>query len=170
MVRRVKLCALQRHQPTPGEPASRTSSVSRAAARGHALRLRTARVIGQCLSRPGRSARVARVDRLSLSLGAYISGAVIGERVAVGDYTVQVHPEHGAVVKQAKPEQRVAPRPRAQPKGHDTGDLPAILGRDELLRILAGALASGTPVEVVGEAGIGKTTLLTGLARQRGES
>lgn len=113
---------------------------------------------------------MADARRGSLSLGAYLSGAVIGERVRVGDYSVQLHPEHGAVVKPARPDQRPGPRPRESGTIGPPGALPLLLGRADVLEILGGTLASGAPVEVVGEEGAGKTALLCHIAAQRAES
>ena len=113
---------------------------------------------------------MADEPRLSLSLGAYISGAVIGDRVTVGEYIVQIHPEHGAVVKQASADQLAAPRPRALPERIPAEDPPPLLGRDDVVRILAGALGTGSPVEVVGSPGAGKTSLLRALGEERAES
>ncbi len=87
-------------------------------------------------------------------------------QVAVGEHTLRIHPEHGAVVTYAAWDARPLVRPRAAPARALAGDLPPLLGREGELHTAQGDLAPNTPVEVVGEPGIGKTALLRRLSHQ----
>jgi tetratricopeptide (TPR) repeat protein len=97
------------------------------------------------------------------SVGAELGGEISG-RIAVGDYVVAVHPEHGAIVEVAGRDER--PSVRARPAPVTLAPRPGreLLGREQVLERASEAIAAGTPVEVVGPPGSGKTALLRHLA------
>ena len=78
----------------------------------------------------------------------------------VGEHLFQMDAEHGALLNHAPPRARPVPRPRARPSSPIPRDVPPLLGRDDELGGVRGILGAGAPVEIVGEAGIGKTALL----------
>ena len=95
--------------------------------------------------------------------------APLSDQVVVGDHVVRVHPEHGMVIDRAPAGARPTPRPRPIPRTMLPHDMAGLLGRDDEVRVVRSVVESGAPVEVVGEAGIGKTSFLRHLAnRHRG--
>ena len=97
---------------------------------------------------------------------ADLSGAVISGQVAIGEHIVQIHAEHGAIVNYTAPQERPVPRLRPLPVHRLPRDFPALLGRQEQIALASVALESGSPVELSGEPGVGKTALLRHLAHR----
>lgn len=85
-------------------------------------------------------------------------------QVAVGEHMVRIRPEQGAEVGYAGTDGGAAVRPRLPPPPAPAGALGALVGREDELRDAREGLGPGAPIEVVGEAGIGKTSLLRALA------
>ena len=104
----------------------------------------------------------ARID-------ANLSGAVISGQVAVGEHIVQIHAEHGAIVNYSAPAERPIPQPRSTPVRRLPRAFDALLGRERLLGELHRALADGGPAELVGEPGVGKTSLLRNVSHHLAE-
>src|SRR5688572_7232400 len=86
--------------------------------------------------------------------------------VVVGDRTLRIDPENGAVLAPIGAGERPVPRQRPAPAGDLPRSLPALLGRDGELEAMVEAVHTGASVEVVGDAGIGKTTILCHLAKR----
>ncbi|HEX9941485.1 MAG TPA: hypothetical protein VGG03_05685 [Thermoanaerobaculia bacterium] len=94
------------------------------------------------------------------SIEALIEGGVSGQ-VAVGNYNVQIHAEHGAVVHFSQPP---APRLRPCPVLLRPRPVRGLVDRQEDVTAALSAVESCLPVEVHGPPGIGKSTLLRHLA------
>ncbi len=86
-----------------------------------------------------------------------------GGLIRVGNYSVQIHPEHGAVVVH-EPEGPPAPRLRALPVLRRPRAVRGLLDRQEDIAAALAALGNSLPVGIHGPSGIGKTTLLRHLA------
>ncbi|HEX8245637.1 MAG TPA: hypothetical protein VF541_19145, partial [Longimicrobium sp.] len=97
------------------------------------------------------------------SIAARIDGEVSGQ-VAVGTHILQIGSIHGGVVHLATPGEAPRPRPRATPVRLLPRPFPAMLGRGAETGAACAALSAGESVEVHGEAGMGKTSLLRRLA------
>jgi hypothetical protein len=95
---------------------------------------------------------------------ADLAGAVISGQVAIGEHIVQIHAEHGAIVNYQPPDQRPVPRARPTPLRCLPRPFDQLLGRDDLLLDAQRAVGAGGPAELVGKAGIGKTSLLRNLS------
>ncbi len=96
-------------------------------------------------------------------VSVYIGGEVTGQ-VAIGNNILQIGSIHGGVVNIRMPEQQPRPRPRATPPALRPRPFPNLLDREAEISAAASALQSVTPVEVYGQAGLGKTALLRHLA------
>src|SRR5262249_31220704 len=90
-------------------------------------------------------------------------GDVSGQ-VAIGDYNVQIHAEHGAVVNFAPPDKRPIPRLRPSPVLLKPRRIIGLLDREAELRAALAAIGSSRAVQLRGDVGIGKTALLRQLA------
>jgi NB-ARC domain len=102
-------------------------------------------------------------------IDADLAGAVISGQVAIGEHIVQIHAEHGAIVNYQPPDQRPVPRARSTPVRCLPRPFDQLLGRGELLDAAHRAVGGGGPAELVGEAGIGKTSLLRNLSHHLAE-
>jgi hypothetical protein len=91
-------------------------------------------------------------------------GNVHESQVAIGDHILQVNARDGAVVKLVTPRRRVRPRPRPRPVLLRPRQATGFLDRSIETETALAALRTGATVEVVGDAGIGKTTLLRRLS------
>lgn len=89
---------------------------------------------------------------------ARISGEIRGQ-VAVGNHIIQNNVDHGGVVYNLAPGETPRswrrPAPDRRPRRP-----PALLGRERELAEILAEVADGTPVEIVGPGGIGKTSVL----------
>jgi hypothetical protein len=98
-----------------------------------------------------------------------LSGAVVSGQVAIGEHIVQIHAEHGAIVNYRPAVERGMARARPTPVRHLPRAFDALVGRDKLLVEIHSALARGGPAELVGEPGIGKTSLLRNVSHHLAE-
>jgi hypothetical protein len=103
------------------------------------------------------------VTAVASRVEAQISGTISGQ-VAVGNHIIQNNVDHGGVVYIAAPGETPTPRPRPLPVVLRGRRAPDLLGREREVEEALDALQDSTPVEFVGPAGIGKTTLLKYLA------
>lgn len=96
------------------------------------------------------------------SIEAHIQGEVSGQ-IAVGNHIIQVGSVRGGTVNVALPEQRLVsrPRPARTLRPRAARDM---LDREAEVSAATAALQSASPVELCGQAGIGKTTLWRHLA------
>lgn len=94
---------------------------------------------------------------------AQIEGGVTGQ-VAVGAHVLQVGAAHGCTVHAAAPGALPSPRPRPAPARLRPRPFPGLLDRAPETAAALDGLASGEPVELFGEEGAGKTSLLRRLA------
>jgi hypothetical protein len=97
------------------------------------------------------------------NIEALIEGNVSGQ-IAVGNYNVQIHAEHGAVVHFTPPGQQPVPRLRTSPVLLRPRPVRGLVDRQEDVAAALAAVGSCLPVEVHGPPGIGKSTLLRHLA------
>lgn len=102
------------------------------------------------------------------AISAEVSGEISGQ-LAVGSHIVQVSAAHGAIVNVAAPAQRARVRPRSAPAALLPRDFPGLIGRERTLDDALRALADGEPVELHGEPGAGKTSVLRRLAHRIAE-
>ena len=102
-------------------------------------------------------------------IDADLAGAVISGQVAIGEHIVQIHAEHGAIVNYRPAVERAEPRARPTPVRLLPRAFDALVGREGLLSEAHAALAAGGPVELVGEPGVGKTSLLRNLTHHLAE-
>ncbi len=98
------------------------------------------------------------------SIAVHVEGEVSGQ-VAIGNNILQIGSIHGGVVNIAMPEQQLRPRPRPSPVFLRPRPFPDLLDRETEVGAVTAAFQSATPVEVHGQAGVGKTALLRHLAR-----
>ncbi|HEX3316679.1 MAG TPA: choice-of-anchor D domain-containing protein [Solirubrobacteraceae bacterium] len=96
---------------------------------------------------------------------ADLRGATVTGQVAVGEHIVQIQADAGARVTYVAPDARPVLRLRASIRRLPR-DFPELLGRRDELEAVGTALRGSAPVEVAGEAGIGKTALLRHLAHR----
>jgi hypothetical protein len=99
------------------------------------------------------------------SIEACVDGQISGQ-VAVGTHILQIGSIHGGVVHVAAPAETPHPRPRAVPVRLLPRPFPGLVGRAREAGDASAALARGESVEIHGEAGIGKTSLLRRLAHE----
>ena len=100
---------------------------------------------------------------------ADLAGAVISGQVAVGEHIVQIHAEHGAIVNYNR---------RRDARSRGLGRRPSGICRARSMRCSVATrcwrsctarLLSAEPAEVVGEPGIGKTSLLRNVSHHLAE-
>jgi hypothetical protein len=103
------------------------------------------------------------------SIAADLSGATVHGQVAVGENITQFHLEDGSVLNYIAPDKQPRPKLRQLPVRRLPRDFPGLLGREAELEDASLALASGSAVEVFGEAGIGKSSLLRYIAHHRAQ-
>lgn len=96
-------------------------------------------------------------DNIQASLGD-VSG-----QVAVGDYNVQIHAEHGAIVNFSPAEKQPRSSPRPSPQKLRPRPF-ALLDRKTEIDVALSSVSDSTPVQFYGPAGVGKTSLLRYLA------
>jgi outer membrane biosynthesis protein TonB len=94
---------------------------------------------------------------------ALIEGGVSGQ-VAVGNYNVQIHADHGAVVHFVPPERQPKPSSRPSPVLLRPRPFRGLLDRQVESDAAVSALRDGLPVEIQGPPGVGKSSLLRHLA------
>ncbi|HEX2077216.1 MAG TPA: choice-of-anchor D domain-containing protein [Longimicrobium sp.] len=97
------------------------------------------------------------------SIQGQINGTVSGQ-AAIGQYVYQISGVHGGVVNLPAPEEAVRPHPRPTPVLRRPRPFPDLLDREAETRSAVAALGAAQPVELHGEAGIGKSSLLQRLA------
>jgi len=97
------------------------------------------------------------------AIRAQIQGEISGQ-VAIGRHIVQVGSIHGALVTVLPPEHAPPIRPRPTPIFLRPHPFPGLLDRSDEVASAIGGLQSAQPVELHGEAGVGKTSLLRHLA------
>jgi hypothetical protein len=97
------------------------------------------------------------------SIQGQIDGTIAGQ-AAIGQYVYQISGVHGGVVNLPAPEQAVRPQPRPTPVLRRPRPFPDLLDRETETRSALAALAAAQPVELYGEPGIGKSSLLQRLA------
>lgn len=107
--------------------------------------------------------------RTAPQIDANLAGAVISGQVAIGEHIVQIHAEHGAIVNYQPPTARPVPRARQTPIRRLPRAFDLLVGREQLLGELHGSLAHGGPAELVGEPGIGKTSVLRNVSHHLAE-
>ena len=108
---------------------------------------------------PGASAPGAQPER-----GIY--GAIKGH-IAAGRYLLEVGELFGARLREASQEGGAATRPRPAPVLLRPRVIRGLVGRQAELATALAAIEAGFPIEVSGEAGIGKTAFLRHLAHHR---
>ncbi len=99
----------------------------------------------------------------TVNIEALISGEVKGQ-VAIGSNILQIGSVHGGVVNIAMPGTITPPRPRPKPVFLRPRPFPGLLDRRDETGRVAAALRSAQPIEIDGEPGLGKTSLLRYLA------
>ncbi len=92
-----------------------------------------------------------------------ISGGVSGQ-VAVGDNILQIGSMHGGQVFVIESEDQLRARPRATPVHLTPRPFPNLLDRAESVDAFTESIGAATPLEFVGQNGIGKTSLLRHVA------
>lgn len=97
------------------------------------------------------------------SIEALIEGGVRGQ-VAVGNYNVQIHADHGAVVHFMPPDRQPSPHLRPPPVLLRPRPVRGLVDRQADVAAALSAVESCLPVEIHGPPGIGKSTLLRHLA------
>ena len=105
----------------------------------------------------------------TVNIEAIVSGEVKGQ-VAIGNNILQIGSVHGGVVNIATPGTLAPPRPRPSPVLLRPRSFPGLLDRHAETSHVAVALRAAQPVEIDGEAGLGKTSLLRHIAYQPFES
>ncbi|HSF79845.1 MAG TPA: NB-ARC domain-containing protein, partial [Anaerolineales bacterium] len=98
-------------------------------------------------------------DLRSETIQADISGQVSGQ-VAVGNYNLQIGSVHGGVVNINMVESRPRLKPRQTPVRILPRSFEGLLDRVEVVGTASSVLPASQPVELYGEAGAGKTSLL----------
>ena len=98
-----------------------------------------------------------------VNIEALVSGEVKGQ-VAIGSNILQIGSVHGGVVNIAMPGTLTPPTPRPKPVFLRPRSFPGLLDRHAETDRVAAALRSAEPIELCGEAGLGKTSLLRYLA------
>lgn len=100
---------------------------------------------------------------LAGSVEAHVQGEISGQ-VAVGNHIIQIGSVHGGVVNLASPDQQPSLRARPAPVLLRPRPFRGLLDREAEVEVIGGALEMGTPVDLYGQAGQGKTSLLRHLA------
>jgi hypothetical protein len=95
----------------------------------------------------------------SASIAATI-GDVRESQIAIGEHILQVNARAGAIVKVMAPRRRPRPKPRAGPLQVRPRPLPGFVGRSVETDTALSALRDSATVEIIGDAGYGKTALL----------
>jgi hypothetical protein len=106
---------------------------------------------------------MSRVVSDTVNIEAAIRGEIKGQ-VAIGSNILQIGSVHGGVVNIAMPGTITPPTPRPRPVILRPRSFPGLLDRHEETDRVAAALRSAEPIELCGEAGLGKTSLLRYLA------
>jgi LysM repeat protein len=99
----------------------------------------------------------------SESIEAHIQGEISGQ-VAVGNYNIQIGSVHGGVVNLNPAERQPAVRPRPAPVMLRPRPFRDMLDRETETSTVTADLQSQRPVQLHGQAGLGKTSLLRHLA------
>jgi DNA-binding IclR family transcriptional regulator len=97
------------------------------------------------------------------SVSVHIEGSVSGQ-VAIGNNILQIGDVHGGVVNVMAPGEKIRPEPRPTPVDLRPRPFPNLLDRETEIDTVTAALQSTQPVEIHGQAGLGKTSLLRHLA------
>ncbi len=87
-------------------------------------------------------------------------GEPLSGQVTAGDHVIQIASVHGGEVNLASPQQQPRLRSRPSPVLLRPRPFRRFLNRENELQTLSGALQRETPVDLYGEAGLGKTCLL----------
>jgi len=88
-------------------------------------------------------------------------------QIAIGRYVLQIGEPHGAAIRHGSRAERAHIRPRATPILMRPRLIRALFGRQLETDAALAAIDAGIPIEVSGEAGIGKTALLRHLAHHQ---
>ena len=99
-------------------------------------------------------------------LEATIQAGAINGQVAIGQYVLQIGDVNGGVVNIALPEQQPGARARPAPVDLRPRLFRGLLDRKALVETASAALQAARPVELAGQEGIGKSSLLRHLAHQ----
>ncbi|MDQ6828179.1 MAG: NB-ARC domain-containing protein, partial [Gemmatimonadota bacterium] len=99
----------------------------------------------------------------SRNISVNVGGSATGQMI-VGDHNLVVSADHGAVINVVQGERRAAPRPRASDSLPRPRDPVGMLDRHAEVEAATSAVRERQPVELHGQSGIGKTTLLNFLA------
>ena len=102
---------------------------------------------------------VATQPEVRIHVGGSLSG-----QIAVGDNILQIGSVHGGIVNILSPGDRPVVRPRPTPIDARPRAFRELLGREQEVGIAVTVLRSARPVEIYGEAGLGKTSLLRHLS------
>ena len=106
---------------------------------------------------------MSQVASDTVNIEAILSGEIKGQ-VAIGSNILQIGSVHGGVVNIAMPGTITPPTPRPRPVFLRPRSFPGLLDRHEETDRVAAALRSAEPIELCGESGLGKTSLLRYLA------
>src|SRR6266487_6022017 len=106
-----------------------------------------------------RANQTIAVERIEARVQGNVSG-----QIAVGTHILQIGSVHGGIVNVAVPGKQPQPKARRVPIQLRPRPFPAILDRTEESGAATRALESLQSIELIGEAGIGKTVLLRHLA------
>ena len=97
---------------------------------------------------------------------ATVQANAIHGQVAIGQYVLQIGDVNGGIVNIALPEQQPGARPRPAPVDLRPRHFRGLLDRKPVVESASAALRAARPVELAGQEGIGKTSLLRYLAHQ----
>jgi hypothetical protein len=94
---------------------------------------------------------------------AHIQGDISGQ-VAIGNHIIQIGSVHGGLVNVHAPGQQIAPQPRPTPVLLRPRRFRGLLDRKTEINTVTSACQSDLPVDLYGQEGLGKTSLLRHLA------
>jgi len=97
---------------------------------------------------------------------ATVQAGAVQSQVAIGQYVLQIGDVSGGIVNIALPEQQPGARPRPAPIDLRPRLFRGLLDRKPIVESASAALQAQRPVELAGQEGIGKTSLLRYLAHQ----
>src|SRR5262252_4667590 len=103
-------------------------------------------------------------DAVSLPGSIEASLGDISGQVAFGNYNVQIHADHGAIVNMAAPGQHPVTQARPSPVSLRPRRFPGLIDRGDETAAAGRAVRDGAAIKLCGEPGLGKTALLRYLA------